>query len=55
MKTALIVLDATPTFMPGGELPVPEGGRIVEPILRLMREGSFDETGDVHERIRAAT
>jgi nicotinamidase/pyrazinamidase len=49
MKTALIVLDATPTFMPGGELPVPEGDRIVEPILRLMREGSFDEVGDVHE------
>jgi nicotinamidase/pyrazinamidase len=49
MKTALIVLDATPTFMPGGDLPVPEGDRIVEPILRLLREGSFDETGDVHE------
>lgn len=35
--------------MPGGELPVPEGDRILEPILRLMREGSFDEVGDVHE------
>jgi nicotinamidase/pyrazinamidase len=35
--------------MPGGELPVAGGDRILAPIKRLIREGGFDEIGDVHE------
>jgi len=49
MKTALLLVDATPTFMPEGELPVPEGDAIVHPTQRLIREGDFDEVVDVRE------
>lgn len=49
MKTALLIVDATPTFMPGGELPVQEGDQIIEPINRLITEGVFDEIVDLHE------
>jgi nicotinamidase/pyrazinamidase len=34
---ALIVVDAQPTFMPGGGLPVPEGDQIVPVILNLVK------------------
>ena len=40
-KSALIVVDMQPDFMPGGALPVTEGDRILEPISRLMRSGRF--------------
>jgi nicotinamidase/pyrazinamidase len=36
-KTALVVVDVSPTFMPGGELPVPNGDAIIEPLLALLR------------------
>lgn len=40
-KSVLILTDIQPDFMPGGALPVVEGGRIVEPICRLARSGMF--------------
>lgn len=33
---AILVVDVQPTFMPGGELPVPEGDAIVDPGRRLL-------------------
>lgn len=30
------VIDVQPTFMPGGELPVPEGDRVLGPVNRLL-------------------
>lgn len=33
---AVVVVDVQPTFMPGGELPVPEGDCVVEPGRRLL-------------------
>jgi nicotinamidase/pyrazinamidase len=35
-KTALIIVDLQPDFMPGGALPVEEGDEIVEPIEKLV-------------------
>jgi nicotinamidase/pyrazinamidase len=35
--TALLVVDAQPTFMPGGELPVPAGDKIIAPLLDFLR------------------
>ena len=32
------VVDVQPTFMPGGELPVPEGHEVLAPINRLLAE-----------------
>jgi nicotinamidase/pyrazinamidase len=49
MKTALLVIDVTPAFMPGGDLPVAGGDGVVEPVLRLILEGDFDEIADIHE------
>lgn len=40
-RSALIVIDMQPDFMPGGPLAVDEGDRIIEPIARLMRSGIF--------------
>jgi nicotinamidase/pyrazinamidase len=42
IRTALIVVDLQPDFMPGGALPVPEGDRIVAPIRDLLLSGRFD-------------
>jgi len=39
--TALLVVDALPTFMPGGELPVPDGDAIIGPIAGLIHSGKF--------------
>ncbi len=33
---ALAVVDVQPTFMPGGELPTPDGEAVVQPINRLL-------------------
>jgi nicotinamidase/pyrazinamidase len=41
-KTALIVIDLQPDFMPGGALPVAEGDTLVGPIAELMRSQRFD-------------
>jgi nicotinamidase/pyrazinamidase len=37
-ESALLVVDAQPTFMPGGELPVPDGDAIIAPILAFIRK-----------------
>jgi nicotinamidase/pyrazinamidase len=34
----LAVIDVQPTFMPGGELPVPDGDQVVPVINRLLRD-----------------
>ncbi|HKK91988.1 MAG TPA: bifunctional nicotinamidase/pyrazinamidase [Longimicrobiales bacterium] len=41
-RAALIVVDVQPDFLPGGALAVEEGDEILEPLARLMEEGSFD-------------
>jgi nicotinamidase/pyrazinamidase len=38
---ALVVVDGNPTFMPGGELPVPGGDAIVAPLVAAIRSGRF--------------
>ncbi|MFW5946855.1 MAG: nicotinamidase [Gemmatimonadota bacterium] len=40
-RTALIVVDLQPDFMPGGSLPVAEGDALVAPIRELVRSGRF--------------
>lgn len=35
-EAILGLIDIQPTFMPGGELPVPEGDKIVPPVNRLL-------------------
>lgn len=40
-RTALLVIDVQNDFIPGGQLPVPEGGRIVPLINRIA--GSFKQ------------
>lgn len=40
-RTALLVVDLQPDFMPGGALAVPEGDRIVEPIRGLLETAPF--------------
>jgi nicotinamidase/pyrazinamidase len=42
IRTALIVVDLQPDFMPGGALPVTEGDKIVAPIRDLLLSGRFD-------------
>lgn len=39
-KKALVVIDVQNDFVPGGALPVPEGGQVVHPINEMM--DSFD-------------
>jgi nicotinamidase/pyrazinamidase len=36
----LLVIDVQPTFMPGGELPVPDGGAVV-PVINQLLAGPF--------------
>jgi nicotinamidase/pyrazinamidase len=40
-RTALLVVDLQPDFLPGGALPVPEGDVILEPIRRLVEQDLF--------------
>lgn len=40
-KTALLLVDIQPDFVPGGALAVEGGDEILDPISRLMREGPF--------------
>ncbi len=40
-RTAFVVVDLQPDFMPGGALPVEEGDALVEPIRALVRAGRF--------------
>jgi nicotinamidase/pyrazinamidase len=52
-KSALLVVDLQPDFMPGGALPVAEGDRIVVPVCELLRSGVFRvmlATQDWHPR-----
>lgn len=52
-RSALIVVDVQPDFLPGGALAVEEGDAILSPVARLMEEGGFDlqvATQDWHPR-----
>jgi nicotinamidase-related amidase len=40
-KTALIIVDVQPDFLPGGALAVPDGDRVLAPITQLARSGDF--------------
>ena len=40
-KSALLIVDLQPDFMPGGALPVAEGDQIVQPVGDLARSGLF--------------
>jgi nicotinamidase/pyrazinamidase len=40
-KEALVVVDGQPTFMPGGELSVPDGDGILAPLAHLIRSRRF--------------
>lgn len=42
IRTALIVVDMQPDFMPGGALAVAEGDQLVAPIRDLLMSGRFD-------------
>jgi len=42
IRTALLVIDLQPDFMPGGALPVAEGDQIIAPIRDLVMSGRFD-------------
>ena len=42
IRTALIIVDMQPDFMPGGALAVDEGDQLVEPIRDLVLSGRFD-------------
>jgi len=42
IRTALLVVDLQPDFMPGGALPVAEGDQLVSPIRDLLMSGRFD-------------
>lgn len=53
IRTALLVVDLQPDFMPGGALPVAEGDQLVSPIRDLLMSGRFDvvvATQDWHPR-----
>ncbi len=53
IRTALVVVDLQPDFMPGGALPVAEGDQLVSPIRDLLMSGRFDVvvvTQDWHPR-----
>jgi nicotinamidase/pyrazinamidase len=41
MGTALIIVDVQPDFLPGGALPVPDGGAVLAPIRRLLEDRRF--------------
>jgi nicotinamidase/pyrazinamidase len=40
-KSALLLIDIQPDFMPGGALPVSEGDRILDPVIRLIQSDLF--------------
>jgi nicotinamidase/pyrazinamidase len=40
-RSALLVVDLQPDFLPGGALPVADGDQILEPIRQLMTSGRF--------------
>jgi len=40
-RSALLVIDVQPDFLPGGALPVPEGDRILEPVSELLEADLF--------------
>lgn len=40
-RTALLLVDVQPDFLPGGGLPVAGGDRILEPVARLMESELF--------------
>jgi len=42
IRTALILVDLQPDFMPGGALAVAEGDLLVEPVRDLVLSGRFD-------------
>ena len=41
-RSALLLIDIQPDFVPGGALPVQEGDAILEPVADLMAGGLFD-------------
>jgi nicotinamidase/pyrazinamidase len=41
-RTALLIVDMQPDFMPGGALAVEEGDRLVAPVAELMDAGIFE-------------
>ncbi len=46
---AIVVIDVQPTFMPGGELPVPDGDAVVDPISSVIPKFTiFALTEDSH-------
>ena len=49
MKTALLIVDATPAFMPKGQLIVPAGDEVIAPIVQLIRRGDSDEVVNVRD------
>lgn len=52
-KSALLVVDLQPDFLPGGALPVAHGDQILEPVAELMRSDRFGlrvATQDWHPR-----
>jgi nicotinamidase/pyrazinamidase len=52
-RTALILVDVQPDFMPGGRLPVADGDAILEPIRGLLESdpfGLYVATQDWHPR-----
>jgi nicotinamidase/pyrazinamidase len=52
-RSALLVVDVQPDFMPGGALPVAEGDQVVRPIRDLLESGLFRiavATQDWHPR-----
>lgn len=52
-KSALLVVDIQPDFLPGGALPVAHGDQILEPVAELMRSDRFGlrvATQDWHPR-----
>jgi nicotinamidase/pyrazinamidase len=42
IRTALIIVDLQPDFMPGGALAVAEGDQLVDPVRDLVLSGRFD-------------
>jgi len=52
-RSALILVDVQPDFMPGGALPVEEGDLVLDPIRRLLERDAFAlyvATQDWHPR-----
>ena len=52
-RSALLVVDLQPDFLPGGRLAVPRAEEILPPLRKLMKSGQFDvivATQDWHPR-----